>query len=255
MATFLVGHVTKDGSVAGPARARAPGRLRAPVRGRPLPRAPRAAGDEEPLRLDERARHLRDDRRRPRRRARPVGALRPHRAGRGRAPRSRAPLEGTRPLLLEIQSLVSPTDLAMPRRVGDRRRSEAARDDRRRARPPRGPTARRCRCVRQRRRGCPDRRARRRPRDRARDRLGGPRRASPRGARRIRRDRPHRPAAAGNTGRPTRRGVPQARPRSVCSRLPGRRAHCSRPKRSDRRSRRALVEKSRLSRDFFENSL
>jgi DNA repair protein RadA/Sms len=27
-------------------------------------------------------------------------------------------LEGTRPLLLEIQSLVSPTDLAMPRRVG-----------------------------------------------------------------------------------------------------------------------------------------
>ena len=27
-------------------------------------------------------------------------------------------LEGTRPLLLEIQALVSPTDLAMPRRVG-----------------------------------------------------------------------------------------------------------------------------------------
>jgi DNA repair protein RadA/Sms len=27
-------------------------------------------------------------------------------------------LEGTRPLLLEIQSLVAPTDLAMPRRVG-----------------------------------------------------------------------------------------------------------------------------------------
>jgi DNA repair protein RadA/Sms len=27
-------------------------------------------------------------------------------------------IEGTRPLLLEIQSLVSPTDLAMPRRVG-----------------------------------------------------------------------------------------------------------------------------------------
>ena len=27
-------------------------------------------------------------------------------------------LEGTRPILLEIQSLVSPTDLAMPRRVG-----------------------------------------------------------------------------------------------------------------------------------------
>src|SRR5205814_10025568 len=27
-------------------------------------------------------------------------------------------LEGTRPILLEIQALVSPTDLAMPRRVG-----------------------------------------------------------------------------------------------------------------------------------------
>src|SRR4029450_5654210 len=27
-------------------------------------------------------------------------------------------LEGTRPLLLEVQALVSPTDLAMPRRVG-----------------------------------------------------------------------------------------------------------------------------------------
>ena len=47
-------------------------------------------------------------------------------------------LEGTRPLLLEIQALVSPTDLAMPRRVGNGRRSEAARDDRRRARPARG---------------------------------------------------------------------------------------------------------------------
>ena len=40
-------------------------------------------------------------------------------------------LEGTRPILLEIQALVSPTDLAMPRRVGDRRRPETARDDRR----------------------------------------------------------------------------------------------------------------------------
>ena len=38
------------------ARARAPRRLRAPVRGRPLPRPPHPAGDEEPLRLDQRAR-------------------------------------------------------------------------------------------------------------------------------------------------------------------------------------------------------
>ena len=82
VATILVGHVTKDGSVAGPARARAPRRLRAPVRGRPLPRPPRAARDEEPLRLDERDRRVRDDRRRARRRPRPVGAVRP--LGRGR---------------------------------------------------------------------------------------------------------------------------------------------------------------------------
>src|SRR3954451_12450235 len=63
VATFLVRHVTKDGTVAGrPARARAPGRLRAPVRGGPLPRPSRAAGDQEPLRLDKRARAFRDDR-------------------------------------------------------------------------------------------------------------------------------------------------------------------------------------------------
>ena len=42
-------------------------------------------------------------------------------------------LEGTRPLLLEIQALVSPTDLAMPRRVATGRRPEAPGDDRRRA--------------------------------------------------------------------------------------------------------------------------
>ena len=67
-----------------PARARAPRRLRAPVRGRPLPRAPHPARGQEPLRLDERARRLRDDGRRARRRARSVGAVRSHRAGRGR---------------------------------------------------------------------------------------------------------------------------------------------------------------------------
>ena len=68
----------------GPARARAPRRLRPPVRGRPLPRASRAARDEEPLRLDERARRLRDDGGRPRGRAGSVGALRDDASGRGR---------------------------------------------------------------------------------------------------------------------------------------------------------------------------
>ena len=67
-----------------PARARAPRRLRAPVRGRPLPRPPHPARGQEPLRLDQRARRLRDDRRRPRRRAGRIGALRRERGGRGR---------------------------------------------------------------------------------------------------------------------------------------------------------------------------
>ena len=82
VATILVGHVTKDGSVAGPRvlehlvdcvlqfegdRYHAHRVLRAV---------------EEPLRLDERARRLRDDGRRPRRRARTLRALRPDRAGR-----------------------------------------------------------------------------------------------------------------------------------------------------------------------------
>ena len=44
-----------------PAGARAPRRLRASVRGRPLPRAPDPAGGEEPVRIDERARRVRDD--------------------------------------------------------------------------------------------------------------------------------------------------------------------------------------------------
>ena len=61
------------------ARARASRRLRAPVRGRPLPRAPGAARGQEPLRLDERARRVRDDGRGSRRRPGSVRGLRPHR--------------------------------------------------------------------------------------------------------------------------------------------------------------------------------
>ena len=73
-------------------------------------------------------------------------------------------LEGTRPILLEIQALVAPTDLAMPRRVGDRGRPEAAGHARRRARPARARAARAGRRVRERRRRRAHRRARRRSR-------------------------------------------------------------------------------------------
>ena len=76
------------------ARARAPRRLRAPVRGRALPRAPGPACLQEPLRLDQRAGRLRDDRRRARRGAEPVRGLRSHGRRRGRAPRSPARSRG-----------------------------------------------------------------------------------------------------------------------------------------------------------------
>ena len=86
-------------------------------------------------------------------------------------------LEGTRPILLEIQALVAPSELAMPRRVAtgvDPKRLAmivavlvAARA--RRARPGRR--------LRQRRRRRAHRRAGRRPRRRARDRLRRARRA------------------------------------------------------------------------------
>ena len=129
-------------------------------------------------------------------------------------------LEGTRPLLIEIQSLVAPTDLAMPRRVGtgvdpkrlamivavlSRHAGRAARERRR---------------LRQRRGRRPDRRARGRSRDRARDRVGRARRAGRGRAGRVRRDRAHGPAAPGDAGAAAARGMPQARALDRCSPRP-----------------------------------
>ena len=56
----LVGHVTKDGGLAGPRVARARGRHGAGVRRRPAPRAAAAARHEAPLRPHRRARPVRD---------------------------------------------------------------------------------------------------------------------------------------------------------------------------------------------------
>ena len=61
---IIVGHVTKDGSIAGPAHPRAPRRRRVPVRGRPADVAAIRARAQEPLRPDGRGRMLRHDRRR-----------------------------------------------------------------------------------------------------------------------------------------------------------------------------------------------
>ena len=172
VATFLVGHVTKDGSVAGPRvlehlvdcvlqfegdRYHAHRILRA-VKNR--------FGSTNELGVFE----MTGDR--ARRRPRSVGALRPHARRRGRRrghlrARGHAAAPARDPVARRADR---PRDAAAGRH---RRRPEAARDDRRRARAPRRPAARRRRRLRQRRRRRPHRRARRRPRDRARDRLGG----------------------------------------------------------------------------------
>ena len=109
----------QGGRAGRPARARAPGRLRAAVRGRARAHLPHAAGAEEPLRLDQRRRRLRDalragwSRSPTRRRA--------SSARRRSAPGSAvlAAMEGSRPLLVEVQALVSPSELVPPRRVAN----------------------------------------------------------------------------------------------------------------------------------------
>ena len=116
-AVILVGHVTKDGAVARATGAGAPRRLRALLRGRARAQLPHAAGAQEPLRRDQRGRRVRD-------------ALRWARGGRGSARRASSPrrarrpgsavlcsMEGTRPLLVEVQALVAPTEIVPPRRV------------------------------------------------------------------------------------------------------------------------------------------
>ena len=63
MACVLVGHVTKDGAIAGSAGAGAPGRRGAAVRGRPALDAATGARGEEPVRPGRRGRLLPDGRR------------------------------------------------------------------------------------------------------------------------------------------------------------------------------------------------
>ena len=91
--TFLVGHVTKDGALAGPEGARARRRHGALLRGRTASLAPRRAGDQEPLRRGQRARRVRDDRRRSEGRAESVAAV-PGRAAHGHARVGGAVLRG-----------------------------------------------------------------------------------------------------------------------------------------------------------------
>ena len=153
-------------------------------------------------------------------------------------------LEGTRPILLEIQALVAPTDLAMPRRVGTgvdpKRLAMLVAVLGRHARVPLGqadvfvnvaggvridePGADLAVCLAI-----------------ASAARGAPARDEPR---RLRRGRPHRPAAPGDAGRATARGVFEARARgrprahghAEAGRHEGRRGRDDRP-RARRRAR------------------
>ena len=57
---FVVGHVNKEGAIAGAEGARAHGRLRAVFRGRARQQLPHPARGQKPLRLDKRDRRVRD---------------------------------------------------------------------------------------------------------------------------------------------------------------------------------------------------
>ena len=98
---FLVGHVTKDGTHRRAAGARAHGRHRALLRGGEHPGLPHPARREEPLRLDQRDRRLRDARRR---------------AARGAEPLAPLPARGARRAGGERRDRVRRGDAALPRR-------------------------------------------------------------------------------------------------------------------------------------------
>ena len=110
-------------------------------------------------------------------------------------------LEGSRPILLEIQALVSRSELAMPRRVGTgvdpKRLAMIVAVLGRHARVPAWPGRR----LRQRRRRRAHRRARRRSGDRARHRIGSARRARMLGSGGLRRAGSDRTPARSDPGR------------------------------------------------------
>ena len=149
-------------------------------------------------------------------------------------------LEGTRPMLLEIQALVAPTDLAMPRRVATgvdpKRLAMIVAVLSRHAGLPLGQAdvfVNVAGGVRIDEPGAD-------LGDRARDRLGRARHACPRRPRRLRRDRAHRPAAARDAGRAPPPGMRESSASARCSRPRAPRAAASRrPRLCAKRSRRA----------------
>ena len=119
IAVVLVGHVTKEGALAGPARARAPRRLRAQLRGRARAHLPHAARAQEPLRLDQRGRASSRCATRAWSRSRTPRARFVAEATRAPGSVVLCAMEGSRPLLVEVQALVAPTELVPPRRMAN----------------------------------------------------------------------------------------------------------------------------------------
>ena len=116
-AVILAGHVTKDGTIAGPEDARAPRRCGDQPRGRAVRGAPAPARVEEPLRLHRGGRRLRDGRARVSERS-PIrhGPSSPTTTRRRRAASSRRPSRGAGRLLVEVQGLVSAARFGSPDR-------------------------------------------------------------------------------------------------------------------------------------------
>ena len=113
----LVGHVTKDGTLGRAQDARAHCRRRADARRRALLRTATAAREQEPLRFDGRGRRVRDGGRRPARGCRPGRAFIESESLGAPGVAVAATLEGSRPLLVEVQALVAPQVHGSPRRT------------------------------------------------------------------------------------------------------------------------------------------
>ena len=117
-ALLLVGHVTKDGQIAGPKVDRAHGRYRALVRGRPRPHVPHSAGRPRTASAPP-TRSASSRWRGPASRRSPTRPSCSSATATRTAPGSAvfAGMEGTRPILVEIQALVAPSGLGVPRRA------------------------------------------------------------------------------------------------------------------------------------------
>jgi DNA repair protein RadA/Sms len=111
----LVGHVTKDGQIAGPAWS-STWSTRCSISRAKAATTTASCAREEPLRPDRRDRRVRDVGQGPARGANPSELFLGERDA---APGTAvfAGMEGTRPVLVEIQALVAPTSLGTPRRA------------------------------------------------------------------------------------------------------------------------------------------